>query len=738
MFDFILLSERQTPTCIPFSVEILDTMYRESLPVALGILLISASLNSEPHMSDSSYVSIKKSEHTNRLIHSASPYLIAHADNPVDWYPWGEEALEKARVEDKPIFLSIGYATCHWCHVMEDESFEDEATAAILNEYFVSIKVDREERPDIDHIYGGFTVQLTGRSGWPTSLFLTPEMKPFYAGTYFPSTPRYGRPAFKQVLTELATRYREHKKQVIQFSQQAFESRLGIVNESIGQVTLNEQMFLNGASGLLRNIDRVNGGFNGRRKYPKPVQLSMLLRGFYKTGDSSYLKAVVHSVEAMARGAIHDHLGGGFHRYTIDPGWSQPHFEKMLYDNALLTCLLVDVYRITHDEKFRKLASHTLDFISREMTDSEGGFYSALDADSEGKEGWFYVWSNREIEDALGPDAPLFNQFYNVSARGRFDGKNALQITGESDRIMSQYNGDDFDEKMASARAKLFEARRKKIRPLTDDKILTSWNGLALSAFCRGFQITGENQYLQRAINNATFVEKKLFNDGRLTHSYRNGVHSSRQFVEDYAYYIRGLLDLYESDLSESHSRWLDFATSLAETALVLFMDTTGTIYLTEVEGYDLILRPKTEGDGVWPSPNSLLIESLFRLHRLTGAAKFYDAAECALMAVSGEMARNPTGMSTALEALDYFLSDKIEIVIVGVSSDMERMAQEVYDRFIPHKILAVSPKANELNPLFIGRQPKNNETVAYLCRNSVCLLPVSSAEDLRKQLDEL
>lgn len=713
-------------------------MLREIFPATLVILLIGVGLSAEPRVSDSSQVSINKPKHTNRLIHSASPYLIAHADNPVDWYPWGEEALEKARVEDKPIFLSIGYATCHWCHVMEDESFEDEATAAILNEYFVSIKVDREERPDIDHIYGGFTVQMTGRSGWPTSLFLTPDRKPFYAGTYFPSTPKYGRPAFKQVLTELATRYREDKEQVVEFSQQALERRLGIVNKSTGQVTLNDQMFLNGASGLLRNIDRVNGGFKGRRKYPKPVQLSMLLRGFYKTGDSSYLKAVVHSVEAMERGAIHDHLGGGFHRYTIDPGWSAPHFEKMLYDNALLTCLLVDVYRITHDNKFRKLASRTLDFMSREMTDSEGGFYSALDADSEGKEGWFYVWSNREIEDALGPDAPLFNQFYNVSARGRFEGKSALRLTAESDRIMSQYSGDDFDEKMASARARLFEARKKKVRPLTDDKILTSWNGLALSAFCRGFQITGENQYLQRAIDNATFIEKKLFRNGLLTHSYRNGVHSSRQFVEDYAYYIRGLLDLYESDLSESHSRWLDFATSLAESALELFVDTSGTIYLTEDDGYDLILRPKTEGDGVWPSPNSLLIESLFRLHRLTGDAKFYDAAESALMAVSGEMARNSTGMSTALEALDYFLSDKIEIVIVGSGSEIGSMAQEVYDRYIPGKILAVSSLENELNPLFISRQPKKNETLAYLCRNSVCLLPVSTTKDLRKQLNDL
>lgn len=713
-------------------------MYREIIVITLGILLTGASLNGEPGVSDSSRAPINKLEHTNRLIHSASPYLIAHADNPVDWYPWGEEALERARVEDKPIFLSIGYATCHWCHVMEEESFEDEETAAILNEYFVSIKVDREERPDIDHIYGGFAFQLSGRSGWPTSLFLTPDAKPFYAGTYFPSTAKYGRPPFKQVLTELARQYRENKEQVVQFSQQAFERRLGIVNKSTSQVTLNEQMFLNGTSGLLRNIDQVNGGFKGSRKLPKPVQLSMLLRGFNKTGDSSYLKAVVHSVEAMARGAIHDHLGGGFHRYTIDPRWAVPHFEKMLYDNALLTCLFVDVYRITHREEFKKLVRETLDFISREMTDSEGGFYSALDADSEGEEGRFYVWSIHEIEDLLGQDAPLFNHFYNVSTRGRFEGRNVLRLTSNSNRVMAKYSSDDFDEKMASARAKLFEARKKKSRPLTDDKILTSWNGLALSAFCRGFQITGESQYLQIAIDNATFVQGKLFNSGRLTHSYRNSVHSSRQFVEDYAYYIRGLLDLYESDLSERNSRWLDFAISLAETAIELFVDTTGTIYLTEDAGSDLILRPKNEGDGVWPSPNSMLIESLLRLHRLTGNAIFYDVAENAIIAVSGEMSRNPTGMSTALEALDYFLSDKIEIVIVGASSDIESMVQEVYHRYIPGKILAVSSKVNELNPLFIGRQPKKNETLAFVCRNSVCQLPVSSAEDLRKQLDDL
>ncbi|MFQ6007328.1 MAG: thioredoxin domain-containing protein, partial [Candidatus Zixiibacteriota bacterium] len=487
-----------------------------------------------------------KTEHqdTNHLIGENSPYLLSHAHNPVDWYPWGEEALHKAIAEDKPIFLSIGYAACHWCHVMERESFENEQIATVLNEHFVCGKVDRAQRPDLDHIYMSFTMAMTGQGGWPMSVFLTPDLKPFFAGTYFPPEDRYGRPSFLKVITELARAYRDNKESIMNLSENIYEQVAAQINSGVPTSLLNMQMISQAARVLMQNFDTVYGGFGTAPKFPHALELLLFFRHYKSSGDMSFLQAAELALKAMARGGIYDHIGGGFARYSTDRRWLVPHFEKMLYDNALLVPVYVEAYQITGNEFYLKVVRETLDFILNELTDETGGFYSALDADSEGEEGKFYVWTKQEIEAILGDQAEPFARYYNVTDRGNFEGDNILNIDSSSDRIRQEAELSNFDQYLAECRQKLFEARSQRMRPLTDDKILTSWNGLALSAFCKGYQITGEKRYLEAAVKNASFIQSELFTNGILTHSYREGHHSHGEFLEDYAYLIRGLLDL--------------------------------------------------------------------------------------------------------------------------------------------------------------------------------------------------
>jgi uncharacterized protein YyaL (SSP411 family) len=674
-------------------------------------------------------------QYTNHLIGENSPYLLSHAHNPVDWYAWGEEALHKAKAQDKPIFLSIGYAACHWCHVMERESFENAEIAAVLNEHFVSIKVDREQRPDLDQIYMSFTTAMTGHGGWPMSVFLTPGLKPFFAGTYFPPDDRNGRPGFLKVVTEIAQAFRENKESIMSSSESIYEQVAAHINSGVPAALLNMQMISQAARALMQNFDTVYGGFGAAPKFPHALELSLFFRYCKSSGDISFLQAAELSLKSMARGGIYDQIGGGFARYSTDRRWLVPHFEKMLYDNALLVPVYVEAYQITRNEFYLKVVRETLDFILNEMTDATGGFYSALDADSEGEEGKFNVWTRQEVEAVLGDQAEPFARYYNVTEQGNFEGKNILNMDSSSDRIRQEAELPNFDQYLAECRQKLFESRSQRVKPLTDDKMLTSWNGLALSAFCKGFQITGEKRYLEAAVKNASFIKTELFTKGTLTHSYREGRHSRGEFLEDYAFLVRGLLDLYETDVFGCH-QWLVLATELADRATQLFLDDKGDFYLRPDDQSDLIVRPREDTDGAIPAPGSIMIGNLLKLNRITGEKRFLDVGSKALRAISGEIERYPSGMASAILALDYHVDDKIEIVVVGQGQQRDKMLQEVYQRFIPNKILVVSDNGSEPLPLFEGRQSPNGEVTAYVCRNSVCKLPASTHAEFTQQLD--
>ncbi|HOP06317.1 MAG TPA: thioredoxin domain-containing protein [candidate division Zixibacteria bacterium] len=679
-----------------------------------------------------------KQAHTNKLIDENSPYLLSHAHNPVDWYPWGDEALNRARDEDKPIFLSIGYAACHWCHVMERESFEDEKVAAVLNENFVSIKVDREQRPDLDKIYMSFTTAMTGQGGWPMSVFLTPDLKPFFAGTYFPPVDGYGRPSFMKVITEIARVYRADKGSVIKSAEGVFDQIAARLRPQDDPGDIEPTILNKAAVSLSRNLDRINGGFGSEPKFPHALELSLFLQQYAHSGDTTYLEAALLSLDAMAAGGIYDQLGGGFARYSTDRVWLVPHFEKMLYDNALLVPLYTEAFQITGRALYREVVEQTLDWMLREMRSPEGVFYSALDADSEGEEGKFYIWDKGEIDSILGDDAERFNRYYNVTAGGNFEEKNILNVTAESRRALD----DLFDEKkvafLARTKSKLLVVRNERVRPLTDDKILTSWNGLALTALAKGFQVTGREEYLEAAKAVAEFVHSTLYNEGRLTHSYREERYSEGLFLEDYAYFARGLADLYESDPGLDNERWIDFATELSRNAVELFADDAGRWYLRPDGEADLIVRPQDEEDGSTPAPGSIMIGVLLKLARITGVASFEETARLSLRAVAAKVNGYPAGMVSAVTAYDFTMSDKIEIVVVGSSPTRDAMLRLVYGQYLPNRIVAISTDGRSSLPLFEGRVAPAGTTLAYVCCNSTCGVPATTAEELLEQLGEV
>ncbi len=681
----------------------------------------------------------QESHYTNHLSEENSPYLLAHSHNPVDWYPWGDEALELARSEDKPIFLSIGYAACHWCHVMERESFEDTVIARILNEHFVCIKVDREQRPDLDQIYMTFTTALTGSGGWPMSVFMTPDLKPFFAGTYFPAVEAYGRPSFKRLITEISQSFESDREQIDQSAEGIFAELSRRMEVDRASRAITPQVVERGATDLMRTFDHVNGGFGSQPKFPHALELSLFLRHNQSSEKDSFLAAAELGLTAMAQGGIYDHMGGGFARYSTDRNWLVPHFEKMLYDNGLLVPVYADAWQLTGNRAYLDVVRQTLDWILQEMTNDDGAFYSALDADSEGEEGKFYVWSRIEIEEVLGAGtADRFLKYYNVSTQGNFEGHNILNVTAGSESAGDGMSSDDFDAYLTECRSKLLARRNQRVRPLTDDKILSSWNGLALTALCRGYQVTGDERYLQAAIKNAKFVTSSLWSDGHLTHSYREGRGSQGQFLEDYAFYVMGLIELYQSDGSRENERWLTMAKAMADRATELFLDEAGVFYLRPDGLADLIMRPRDEADGAIPAPGSVMIGNLFRLHRLTGEARYLERGEKGLAAVSGMIEANPSSMTSALLAVDYYLSDKVEVVLVGTGPEQSAMRETLYHKYLPNRIIAMSEDGISNLSLFEGRRAQKGQAQAYLCRNSVCGLPVDNADELATQLDEL
>ncbi|MEE9441424.1 MAG: thioredoxin domain-containing protein [candidate division Zixibacteria bacterium] len=674
----------------------------------------------------------------NRLANAASPYLQAHADNPVDWYEWSEEAFEKARNENKPIFLSIGYNACHWCHVMEHESFENDEIARILNKFFVSIKVDREERPDIDQVYMSAVMAMTGGGGWPMSIFMTPDKKPFFAGTYFPPVSNYGRPGFKELLTEIAFAYESRHDDIIKTAE-TITSRLSqSATQSISPRPISREVLVSGADEILRNVDFRNGGFGSNPKFPQSAAVEFLFRASRLTKNEEYSQAGFLTLKKMSEGGIYDHLGGGFHRYSVDEKWLIPHFEKMLYDNALLVKSYLEAYQLTGEAEYLEVVTGTLGFLQREMSDSEGGFYSTMDADSEGEEGKFYVWKKSEVDEIMGDDSDWICRYYGITVSGSFEhGLNVLHLGRHSQDVMDklQLSPEEFREKIEKANLTLLDVRSRRVAPAIDDKILVSWNGLAISAFSRAYQVTGEAGYLTSARKAADFILKKLYDEGTLYHSYRHGKILRVELLEDYAYFIAGLLDLYQASFEENYLRT---ARQLADRTVELFYD-SDQFYSAPANNNDLIFRPRDISDGATPSPAYVMIRNLQYLIAITGDNSLSNIRDESLAAHSGMAAQSPQATGTLLMAGYFALSEPIEIVVSGNDSQkMTRFNREIFSRFLPNKIVIGNISGEKSNlPLLQGRQEVDQLTY-FFCRDKACRLPVTDLAGLSQELNWL
>ncbi len=677
----------------------------------------------------------------NRLIHETSPYLLQHAHNPADWYPWGDEALDKAKAEDKPILLSIGYSSCHWCHVMAHESFEDEDTAQLMNENFINIKVDREERPDLDTIYMRAVVAMTGRGGWPLTVFLTPDGKPFFGGTYFPPEDRHGLPSFRRALQSVSQIYRERKDDILDSAQGILDH---IVQQDVSPGVPRAQLSLTALDEAVRtlnkNFDQANGGFGAAPKFPQAMVLDFLLRDYHRSGNSQALRIVERSLEKMAQGGIYDQLGGGFHRYSVDNKWLVPHFEKMLYDNALLSRLYLRAYQATGKPLYLRVVEETLEYVLREMTSPEGGFYSAQDADSEGEEGKFFVWTPAEIKAVLGEEeGALFNQYFAVTEEGNFEGKNILSIPRYPDVVahLAGVSVERLEEVIIQGRRQLFEAREQRVRPGRDDKVITSWNGLMLASFAEAARILAREDYREAAVRNADFLLRELHRDGQLLRTYKDGQAKVQGYLEDYAFLSDGLLVLYEATFDE---RWFLEARALADAMLSRFKDQSGSgFYDTDGEGA-LITRPRSWDDNAIPSGNSMAADILLRLSALTGETDYEKAAEDVLGAVSSAAAKHPSAFGHLLSVLNFYLSPPEEIAIVGdpTADDTQELLKVVYGHYRPSKVVAVGVPKDEgetVVPLLAGRSQVDEQATAYVCRRFTCHRPVNTPHDLAAQL---
>lgn len=673
------------------------------------------------------------SKHTNRLIDEASPYLLQHAHNPVNWYPWDRAAFERARNEDKPVFLSIGYAACHWCHVMEHESFEDEATAAILNEHFIAVKVDREARPDIDELYMKAVQMMTGSGGWPLSVFLTPDGRPFYGGTYFAPRAGFGRPSFRQVLQAVAQAWRERRDDLLGPAEQIVAA-LQSLNVAGAPARLSGDIIHAAFAHLRAGFDETHGGFTDAPKFPQGGSLSLLLTYWHRTGDARALEMVTRTLDAMSCGGIHDHLGGGFHRYSTDAQWLLPHFEKMLYDQALLAKVYVQAYQATAREAYAAVARDVLDYVLRDMTDADGGFYAAEDADSEGREGAFYVWDHDEVVETLGRDAAgPFCDYYGVTAAGDFEaGKSILHVTSYPEPAG-----------LEQARWRLLARRQARPRPQRDDKIITAWNGLMVSALACAGAALDDQRYVAAARRAAGFVLDRLRVGGRLMRYYRAGRVVEKAFLDDHACMIAGLLDLYEASFE---TRWLGEAVELAERMIELFAERrAGGFYLTGHDADAPLARDKPGHDGAIPSGNSVAALTLLKLGRLTATERFSSEGRRVLDAFSGAMSQSPTAFAVMLQALDYAAGPTQEIVIAssGQPSEAKALLRCVRRHFLPGAVLAFCADADGGNPPWLPQAaagdrpygPVNGHAAAYVCENYACHRPVTTTDELDRIL---
>lgn len=689
----------------------------------------------------------------NRLGNETSPYLLQHADNPVDWYPWGSEAIERARSEDKPIFLSIGYSSCHWCHVMEHESFENAEIAAFLNEHFVSIKVDREERPDLDEIYMTAVQIMTQSGGWPMTVFLTPELKPFYGGTYFPPTDRWGRPGFLTVLKQVQQHWSENREKILESAEQltGYISKAAGSNEA-SESPIDENIINKAADDLARNYDTAYGGFGPAPKFPSAPSNAVLLRAFFRTKNKNYLDMATTTLDRMASGGLYDQLGGGFHRYSVDEQWLAPHFEKMLYDNAQLAQAYIEAYQLTDNAEYRRIVEETFDYVLRDMTGEDGGFYSAENADSEGEEGKFYVWKSAEIDDALGEDAALFKAWYNVRDDGNFSsqesyhiGQNILHLTRSVADVANEFDMEPpaLIERLATLKQALFEVREKRVRPSLDDKVIAAWNGLMMSAFAMGFQVLKVPRYKTAAEKAANFILTNMIVDGKLMRTYREGQARHLGCLDDHAFLVIGLIDLYEATFE---LRWLDEAHKLAQTMIDRFWDTDkGGFFYASEDHEDLIARTKPTYDGAEPSGNSMAALGLLRLAVLKGDTSYSDKAETVLKLGHKSAIATPRAYLKYIQAANLYVHASVEIALAGEpgSAEIEAFLTAIHDRFLPGKTLAlISPDTPDREgiekkvPLLLGKRLIDGKPAAFVCRDFACRQPVTTVEALVEELD--
>jgi len=677
------------------------------------------------------------SRFTNRLINETSPYLLQHAHNPVDWYPWGEEALQKAKQEDKPILVSIGYSACHWCHVMEHESFEDEATAAIMNEHFVNIKIDREERPDLDHVYMDAVQAMTGSGGWPLNVFLTPDAKPFYGGTYFPPVRAFNRMSWKETLYAVHESYRDKKNEIESQAENLTQHIINANSFGISKPGEKERQFFFSwddldliAKNLLSAADKEWGGFGRAPKFPQTFSIQYLLRHYYFTGDEVALKQALLSLDKMIQGGIYDQLGGGFARYSTDAQWLAPHFEKMLYDNALLVGVLAEAYQITGEERYAEVIKETLGFVQRELTSSEGGFYSALDADSEGVEGKFYVWSKKEIEEILGEDARLFSEIYNVSEKGNWEHTNILWLREPIVAYAEQYDVGSavLKNKLAQCREKLFLERNKRIRPGLDDKILLGWNALMITACCKAFAATGEETYLDMAKANIGFIENNFKKDAdSWFHTWKNKQAKYPAFLDDLSFLAQAYIHLQEVT---GKDQYLLEARKIVKNIIENFSDEEHIFfYFTGVSQKDILVRKKEIYDGAVPSGNAVMAFNMMYLSIAFNEPGLSRRVEQMLASLDKIIDRYPTSFGVWAELVQYIVPGINEIAVLG--KDALKNISEINRVFIPNKIVQFSEKPNENFPLFEGKSTNENETLIYLCRNYACEKPVKKVEDL-------
>jgi uncharacterized protein YyaL (SSP411 family) len=678
----------------------------------------------------------------NRLASETSPYLLQHKDNPVDWYPWGEEALRRAREEDRPILLSVGYSACHWCHVMEHESFEDEETARLMNEHFVNIKVDREERPDIDSIYMTAVQQMTGHGGWPMTVFLTPEGAPFYGGTYFPPQPRHGLPSFRQVLEGIHDAYRGRRDEVERSATELSQLLRQSTAMRPPEGTLHPGLLDRAFERIASRFDPRFGGFGAAPKFPQPMVLEFMLRYGTRTGRAEAVPMVEDTLRGMADGGIYDQLGGGFHRYSVDARWLVPHFEKMLYDNALLSRVYLHAHQATGDPHFRRVVEEVLDYVLREMHSPEGGFYSTQDADSEGEEGKFYVWTPREVDALLGPEeGSLFRRFFDVTERGNFEGSNILHADHPIGRVAVEAGVEEarLRDVLERGRRTLYEARARRVWPGRDDKVITAWNAMMMRSFADAGFALDRADYREAAERNARFLLGLLRPDGRLLRTYKDGTAKIDAFLEDHALLVDALVSLYQATFD---ARWVEEARALADELLGRFWEPEeGIFYDSAADAERLVVRPRDINDSATPSGTSAATMALLRLAALTGEERYRAVAERSLEGLAGLLAEIPQAFGELLSALDWHLATPREVAIVGDpgAADTGALLDVLRSRYLPNTVRALrdpsAPAAAEAIPLLAERDLVGGRAAAYVCERFACRRPVTDPAALEEEL---